>query len=165
MSIGKLLLVIVYSLQNPASVQEQGWHGIMPLHSKRADVERVLGAPMKGYTDLYDTEKERISVYYQGEPCVTGDSQGRPVRGGWNVSRDTVLSLRVHMKTKLKFSNLEIDRTKYKEARFPHGPNVVYYNNEEAGQSYEVDGDDGTVRSVSYYWTAKDERLRCSSDM
>ena len=165
MIIAKLLLVIVHLSQSQAApAQEEGWRGIVPLRSTRGDVERVLGKPIDDLGYLYDTGKERILVYYQSEPCAAGDTQGRPARGGWNVPRDTVLSFRVHLKTKVRFSDLKIDRAIYKEARHPHGPDIVYYNNDEAGQSYEVDGGDGTVRSVSYYWRTKDESLRCPSD-
>jgi hypothetical protein len=143
------------------SAQEQGWRGIVPLHSTRSDVERLLGKPMKGYSDLYDTEKERIIFNYQGQPCVASDSQSRPERDGWNVPYDTVLSFTVNLKTKVLLSDIGIDKSKYKEARYPYGPDIIYYNNDDDGRSYAVEGRDGTVRSISFYWTPKDEYLRC----
>lgn len=161
MSIIKLLTIVLLLQTSASNVQERSWRGIMPLHSTRADVERVLGAPMKGETLIYDTEKERVFIIYQVTPCLMSDAEGRPVRGGWIVPRDTVISLTVYPKTKIQFSELRVDKTKYKEARYPHGPNVVYYNNEEEGRSYAVDGVDGTVRSVSYGEAAGDEQLRC----
>src|SRR5688572_31602729 len=44
-------------------LQEQGWRGIVPLHSTREDVERLVGPPMSnGIT--YDLRNERVTIGY-----------------------------------------------------------------------------------------------------
>jgi hypothetical protein len=156
------LLIVILLLQTPADyAQGRGWRGIVPLYSTRADVERVLGPPMEGLNFAYDMERERILVRYQEAPCRVRELFGRPpVYGGWVVPPDTVISIEVYPKTKIGFSDLQLDKTKYKEVR-PAKGGYVYYVNEEEGRTFEVDGKDGTLHCVAYGGTPEDERLRC----
>lgn len=43
------------------------WHGIIPMYSNRADVERLLGKPNDG--TYYDYEDERVQISYVEKPC------------------------------------------------------------------------------------------------
>jgi hypothetical protein len=74
----------------------EGWRGIVPLRSTRADVERELGEPIDDLKSLYDTGKERVSVFYQQVRCPTGGQEG-PQRG-WDVPVGTVLRISVSPK-------------------------------------------------------------------
>lgn len=42
--------------------QAKGWHGVVPLHSTRAEVERLLGAPKesRGVASTYETKEEKF---------------------------------------------------------------------------------------------------------
>ena len=80
------------------SEQKIGWRGIVPLRSTRTHVERQLGL-FDVKCQCYETEKEIVHVGYASAPC-TGDVPG------WNVPRDTVLSITVSPKSEPAFSDI-----------------------------------------------------------
>ena len=130
------------------------WRGIVPLRSTRADVERLLGQPTKPGGSIYDLGSESaIIVYASGAPC--GDDSP----SSWQVPRDTVISVTVYSETKPPFSDLKIDRSKYKRVDDGHLPDVFYYINEEEGAKIEVV--QGNVAGITYFPAAKDGHLRC----
>jgi hypothetical protein len=130
------------------------WRGIIPLHSTRADVERLLGQPTKPGGSIYDLGSESaIIVYASGAPC--GDDSP----SSWQVPRDTVISVTVYSETKTPFPDLKIDRSKYKRADGGHLPDVFYYINEEEGVKIEVI--QGNVAGITYFPAAKDSHLHC----
>ena len=157
------IFCICLTLSSPALMQSEGWRGIVPLHSTRADVERTIGAPINNLKNLYDTDKERVLIYYQQERCITGDAKGRRVQGGWNVSPDTVLSIDIAPKSKIQFSALRLDEAKYKKIIHPHDPLTTYYVNEEDNISVSIDSAEGWIKRFSYGPTTKDEKLHCPS--
>jgi hypothetical protein len=130
------------------------WRGIVPLHSTRADVERLLGQPTKPGGSIYDLGSESASILYaSGAPC--GDDSP----SGWQVPRDTVISVTVYSETKSPLSDLKIDRSKYKRVDGGHLPDVFYYINEEEGVKIEVVH--SNVAGITYFPAAKDSHLRC----
>ena len=58
-------------------VQQAGWRGIVPLHSTRLDVERLIGSPMRPGGITYDLQTERVNVGYSHGGCEKGEE--------WNV--------------------------------------------------------------------------------
>jgi hypothetical protein len=142
--------------------QAEGWRGIVPLHSTRADVERSLGSPTKshGVAATYDTKDERILVFYAAGPCKKGVSEE------WNVPRDTVISITVHPNAKLPVASLKLDMTKYRKERDPHADLIIYYVNADEGIRVEAralpDGED--LDSITLGPAAKDRDLRCRCD-
>lgn len=132
--------------------KEVGWRGIVPLHSTRADVERVLGAPSDKCKCLYKTEDIAVVVEYARSPC-------KGALLSWDVPADTVLSLTVRSKNKQRFSDLNLDLGKYVLRQ--DDTMTRYYTNKDAGIEYEV-STEGTINSVSYIPSAKDSHLRCS---
>ena len=153
-----LLLLCACGLLSTASLQPAGWRGIVPLHSTRADVERIIGEPNFKY-DLYDFENERVSIMYSGDPCTEG------LRGSYNVPRDTVISIDVSPKRMMTLSGLGVDLAKYKKTRDPAIEVHSFYRNEEEGitiGTFEGDGEDkGKVLRIYYGPAAKDIHLRC----
>jgi hypothetical protein len=71
------------------------WKAIVLLHSTRNDVEKLLGKPIDKNLDLYDTEKERVTVFYSKGTCRENK------KGVWNVPKDTVLGILVAPKEEL----------------------------------------------------------------
>ena len=138
----------------PANVLQEtrGWHGIVPLHSARADVERVLGSSSDPCKCLYKTETELVEVKYASAPCK-GDVPG------WNVPADTVLSFTVTSKMEQRFSDLNLDERKYVKTYDPDNP-TAHYRNRDEGISYTVT-ETGMVYYVSYIPSASDRQLRC----
>jgi len=153
------IIACLYGAIMPAQSQVEGWRGLVPLHSTRTDVERLLGAPTKshGVASTYDTKNERVHIFYSGGPCKKGVSEE------WNVPADTILSLTVHPNAKLLVDSLKLDKSKYRREGDPHADLIVYYVNKEEGIRVEArmleDGED--VDSITYEPAAKDSRLRC----
>lgn len=135
-----------------------GWRGIVPVRSTRTDVEKLLGSPLKLGGSVYETETERISVFYSAGALCRG---GLP--GDWNVPRDTVLSLTVSPTTTLLLSDLHLN-VSYKKALDPHIQGNIYYVNEEEGARVTTRAlQDGAeeVYSILYTPAATDSHLRC----
>jgi hypothetical protein len=131
----------------------KGWRGIVPLHSTRADVERLLGAPVQpGQTSVYRVGDDSVQVDYAVSPC-----KGSLL--GWNVSPDTVLQLRFFPLKKDQFNRPDLENGKYIRA-YGH-VNGTYYINLDEGIRYEV-LPEGVINSVTYIPSSKDARLRCS---
>ena len=158
MNLSSLLLpavILVFFAGSSAVASE--WHGIVPLHSTRSDVLRILGEPNSKY-DRYLIDGEEADILYSRSSCLSG----------WNVPSDTVLRISVTFKHSPKLSNLKIDLDKYVRIRDPIVTTHVFYTNREEGVRYEVyEGlkEKGTVLEVYYEPTSKDETLfRCKKD-
>ncbi|MDQ3474377.1 MAG: hypothetical protein M3447_11640 [Acidobacteriota bacterium] len=140
------------------SANAQGWKGIVPLHSTRADVERLLGPGTDECKCYYETEGEHLRVVYAENPC-----EGYP--SGWNVPADTVLTISVISKQKPLFSEFHLDESKYEKAS--DHTSTTYYASRDEGIQYIVsyEGVNNTVErvisSVNYVPSSKDSLLRC----
>jgi hypothetical protein len=131
--------------------QTKGWRGIVPLHSTKADVIRLWGEPnIDGR--LYEIDNYRVFIDYSDGPCVKG-------RSGWNVPRDTVVSISLAPNKDLKFSELHIDEKRFKKSNDGELSTISYYTDETAGVTISVS--DGEVRNIFYNPTSKDNSLRC----
>jgi hypothetical protein len=159
MKISNLLLpAVVLVFFSGSSTIASEWHGIVPLHSTRSDVLRILGEPNSKY-DRYLIDGEEADILYSRGSCLSG----------WNVPSDTVLRISVTFKQSPKLSDLKIDLDKYVRIRDPFVTTHVFYTNKEKGIRYEVfEGlkEKGTVLQVYYEPTSKDEvLLRCEKKM
>jgi hypothetical protein len=176
-TIGSVSLVLAWGLIAHA----KEWRGIVPLHSTRADVERLLGAPFDegNLIATYRTKDAVVTVFYAtGSPCEPGALQS-----GWVVPRDTVIRLTVRQvydpeKGGVAFSELGIDKSKLKETGSGHVPDTSYFTDEEEGVTYEVGSvvryvtRDGrreaevqteVLKGVAYTPAAKDRHRACPS--
>lgn len=136
-----------------ALAEAKEWRGIVPLHSTRADVERVLGSPTEPRGSIYRTENENISIWYSDEPCQRGMSEL------WNVPRGTVLSITVYPKAKPSIADLRLEHIKYKEVANMHLQGITNYTNDEEGVRIETY--QGKVNNITYVPAAKDSYLQC----
>lgn len=140
------------------AAQAQGWNGIVPLHSTRADVERLLGPGGDECKCYYDLEGDRVFFAYAKAPC-----EGDP--SGWNVPADTVLTIRIYPKQERLFSQLGLDESRY-EKDYEDTP-TVHYSSREEGVQYSVNshnpvsGLDNVISNIKYVPSSKDARLRC----
>jgi hypothetical protein len=150
-----LCLVALFVLARESSAKE--WRGIIPLHSNRADVERLLGQPFmdRGQTVVYKYDDGRVSVEYSKETCAS-------TAGVWNVPLNTVISLRVVPKY-LNWHDLKLDLTKHKKSQDRELPFIFQYIDENGGTKYEVDTSSGYVVFIEYFPAAADAKLRCPS--
>ena len=152
----KLLFFLLLMLEmTPSEAQE--WHGITPLKSSRSEVEQILG-PAKtntANTSLYIFHEEKVFIVFSKGSCYTNPD-------GWNVSKDIVITITVSPNSKTKFNTLRLKERGYKEKPDDEVRNIVYYTNEGEGNSYEVDIQEGIIKSITYFPKFKDNYLRCS---
>jgi hypothetical protein len=125
------------------------WHGIVPLKSTRADVERLFGKPDK-WGD-YQINAERVSFRYSEGPC-------RELYQGLGrddckclVDKDTVMSIYVEPTIKRRFSDLKLDMAKFSRIPIAPYPNNFSYSNPTEGVDYEIDESEDAIRDIEYY--------------
>jgi hypothetical protein len=149
-----LLSAIVLMFLAGSSASASQWHGIVPFHSTRSDVLRILGEPNSKY-DRYLIDGEEASIIYSRVTCASG----------WNVPSHTVILISVTLKRTTTLSDLKINLDKYVRSRDPFVTTHVFYANGEDGLLYEVyEGpkESGEVIGVNYMPTTNDEILfRC----
>lgn len=163
MKLKKLRLLstcILLCVASPLKAKE--WRGLVPLHSSREDVERLLGVPNRSgkYTSSYELELEIVSfIYASGGPC------GSDATNSWKVPQDTIVDITVAPKQKLLFSALNLRKEEYKKSEDPTVEGHFYYTNEGEGIRYSIQKTpqvpDGIVMNVNYWPAAKDSYLRC----
>jgi hypothetical protein len=148
------LLVIVSSvlLIAPREANGKNWKGIVPLHSTRADVERLLGQPVGEDSD-YEVEGARVQFAYAERGCQEG------IPGGWKVPPDTVVSITVSTLSETKVADLLVKDRSYEKIFKVHSTEVDYV---DALEGIRFTTDNGLVKSVTYFASGSDDRqLRC----
>lgn len=150
----KVISILVYVFLVTLSYQMQGWRGIVPLHSTREDVERLIGSPMKPNGITYDLKNERVNITYSDGGCA----KGQPSE--WNVPYGTVIGITVYPQTRLLLSDLHMDLDGFEKFVNPHNPDLIYYSNKEKGISVGTRSN-GEVISTQYFPGAKDSQLHC----
>ncbi|HYV82188.1 MAG TPA: hypothetical protein VE931_01660 [Pyrinomonadaceae bacterium] len=132
------------------------WRGIEPLHSTRADVERLLGRPIDDktpYTWKYEFPEERAMInFLSGAPCEEG------LPGGWKVPKDTVRDIVVYPSAPTTISTLLPAWKEYEQVPTPHIQNAFYIDIDDG---VRVSVTDEWVKYVFYGPTAKDKDYRC----
>jgi hypothetical protein len=146
------LNIVLITFLLVVSTQGKPWRGIVPLHSTRQDVERILGPSKDACNCIYKTPTEVITIDYARNNCTVNPQ-------GWNVPSDTVVTINVSFTNPPQLSELQIDTGKYKRTRDLHTP-ATYYANAEEGTMYQV-SEDGTVALAVYGPTSEDLKLKC----
>jgi hypothetical protein len=157
MKLGLTFLIVIWASTFPSPAKE--WCGIVPLHSTRADVERLLKVKPErcgGNACLYDLPDKTVFALYAAEPICHNDD----ATTSWKVPADTVIQLTIRFKTPQTFSALDIDVTKYDRVPDKELHGLVYLSDYAQGVRMETSGD--TVSGITYYPAAKDDHLRCS---
>jgi len=147
-----LLKTVLLLLLLPASSEGKAWRGIVPLHSTRQDVERILGRSNDLCNCIYKSRMEVVTIDYSHETCMTNPT-------GWRVPRSTVLSINVSTVIPQKLSALNLDLSKFKVRRDLH-TGALYYSNDEEGIMHQVT-DKGLVALTVYYPSTEDLKLKC----
>jgi hypothetical protein len=159
-SISLFLIFLIAALATTPTVEAKGWRGIVPLHTTRAEVEKILGPPTEQqseYSVLYRTADESVIIgYTRGLPCGIGEKYSQ-----WRVPRDTVHSILITPNMGSPLSKLSIDESKYKKRRGADRAEDIYYINDEDGEILRVFQND--VMEITYSAAASDEPLRCTA--
>jgi len=158
-SVALFILLLFSTLLTVPRAEAKGWRGIVPLHSTRADVERLLGPPsekLSEYSVLYRTENETLTINYaRGLPCGLGEKYSQ-----WRVARDTVASIHITPNMGSPLSKLSIDESRYKKRSGGSRPEDIYYINDQDGETLRVFMNE--VMDITYSPAASDEHLRCA---
>ena len=157
-----LLLLSCGLLLVAASAQAKPWRGIVPLHSTRAQVRKLLGNPIiggAGALDLYDVKEGRVRVMYARHPC----EEGLPADwGNWRVPHDTVVNISIQLHQEIPVKRLRIrniERYKW----YTDDSGASYYHDRVRGLEYQVE--QGMVTAITYGPTSRDRRLRCKQNV
>lgn len=136
----------------PKTAAGKAWRGIVPLHSTRADVEKLLGRPT--FEDSgYDVDGERVLISYSAQGCEEG------LPGGWKVPPNTVVNISVSSNKDLKLADVLVAGRDYERIYGIDTPHVAYVDVQD-GVSYSTI--DGSVQTISYFGAEADnKRLRC----
>jgi hypothetical protein len=127
----------------------KGWRGIVPLHSTRSDVEKLLG-PAPGWN--YYLENETLHFEYQ-----TSESECGKKGALWNVPLNTVLAILVVPKERKSIAEYGLDSTYVKsQAHLLYNFNYI---NEDEGIEYSATRD--IVNRIIYVPALKDWILAC----
>jgi hypothetical protein len=144
------------------SAVAKSWRSIIPLHSKRADVRRLLGKPIiggDGSIELYELKEGRAHVMYARQPC----EQGLPADwGNWNVARDTVVNISITLNKELPVADLKI-RNIERHKWYTDDAGATYYHDRQRGIEYQVQN--GVVTAITYGPAGKDKSLRCKKNV
>src|ERR1044072_1333781 len=152
-SMFKLLFLAAIILGLSQSSNAKGWRGLIPLHSTRDDVIRLLG-PSPGANDMratYSLEKEDVYIGFASDEPYPRCSSGVP--------REAVLTIEIRPKTKLRLSDLRIDQSKYRTFDPSSPPSIGY-----VGLINDVDGVviqtfKGYVSVICYIANIEDRKL------
>jgi hypothetical protein len=143
---------------------EEGWKGILPLKTSRAEVENRLGRPEvddDGYY-RYKTDDAFIRVNYSCTPC----QDSKFGRGQYKVATGTVLDYYVIPKDRKVFSNLELKRDTYIRDTSGDVQNNVLYVNKDNSVIVSIHLQEGTEYVGRIYYnprSADAKALKCGS--
>lgn len=152
-NIGAFIVSFVVTM---GPLQQRGWRGIVPLHSTREDVERLVGPPMMPDGISYDLITDRLNVVYSSVgSCREGGAQ-------WDVPRGTVIGITVYPQTRLMLSDLSVDLNRFEKFSDPHVADRISYNNNEDGIAIAATLN-GEVISIQLFPAAKNNHLRCAA--
>src|ERR1700720_2668359 len=139
--------------------EPNNWRGIVPLVTKRAGVEALLGASTfgSGYILSYDTPDERITVWYGG----ARSPKDNPCK--WDVPADTVVNFLVALKKPLLLSEAKLDLKKFEKHEDLEIRGDFFYFNQQDGVTVETRTVEGKelVGAFDYNPTLKDRTKYC----
>jgi hypothetical protein len=163
-ALGCLCLILLMSVTSHA----KGWRGIIPFHSTRADVEKLLGEeppPPKDGKVFYTPNNGR-SIYFldEGEILIVyaNDAVPAAVDCLGKIPVDTVLIIQVRPKKEVSLSDLGIEEKRFRkfDPSEPAGIGFAGYIDEEEGLAIRTR--EGKVEQINYV-AAKRDRHLCPS--
>lgn len=137
--------------------QSNSWKGLTPLHSTRADAEKLLGQQEKSiipFRNKYKTENEKVTISYATKPCDKG----------WDVPKDTILGISIQSSVDSdmgkSFDDLKLDESKFNftndDAMF------ALWTNSEDGLTYYFGNINSYLLEKGYIPKKSDyETMRC----
>jgi hypothetical protein len=150
-------LALILCLTNLSKAKE--WRGIVPLHSSRADVHKLLGRPAieeGNVIEGFDIDSVRVLVMYSRRPC----EQGLPADwGNWNVPPDTVVNISVPFAKEVRPAELSVSNLEALKW-YTDDSGATYYHDKKEGIEYSVNRL-GFMESITYGPAERDAKLLC----
>src|SRR5262249_18377592 len=141
--------------------QAKPWHGIVPLHSTRAEVRRLLGKPIfeTRINDTYEAPEGRVTILYARQPC----EENRPADwGNWNVPIETVINIQVTLEKAVPVRSLKIKNLRrYKW--YTDNAGATYYRLRRTGLEYQVQA--RHVTGITFGPAFQDHHLHCKKNV
>jgi hypothetical protein len=139
----------------PQEADGKAWRGIVPLHSTRADVERLWG-PANADDSSYEIDGGRVLFVYSSQGCQEG------LPGGWNIAVNTVISISVSSTKQIKLADVLVAGKNFDQIYRVHTPQLVDYVDTQEGVRYAYVTIDDSVQSTTYFGSETDDKkLRC----
>lgn len=141
----RLLSVACLLLALNCSTHAGQWRGLVPLHSTRIDVLKLLPrSTIAGtHSSLHKLENEvALILYASGLPCGTN------LANSWRVEKGTVINISVSPRGQIPFSSLRLDLKKYRKVVDPKATGDYYLISDEDGVRYHVQEQPGFVGGV-----------------
>jgi hypothetical protein len=147
------IVVLLLAVYGGEAAYSKDWKGIVPLHSNRQDVERILGVKLSGkdYDELVIGDN-KIFIRYTHREC------NDKYLSGFNVPKGTVLSIAITPLSFVRVADLGLDLTRFRKG-YTDVSGMVSYWDEAAGFSINVQND--KVLGFEYSVSSKDYELRC----
>lgn len=140
---------------SPNQTVRNSWKGIVPLHSTRADVKRILGTARTDlkWSEYFDLPDALAVISYQIDPCKEGEGA---FGFGWNVPKDTVTAIGVIPKGRVSLERLLVQGD-FKPA--PDNSGFVYYTDQANGVTIETYKN--AISLLAYEPGEHDKALKC----
>jgi hypothetical protein len=156
-----LVLFAVLMSFGPNSLKAQGsdneWHGLRPLHSSKAQVEKLLSKPKNAHLGLYETDTEVITFWFSSGRCNK--------KNLWNVPEGTVIGILVSPKNFVNARPI-INRFKQEVQMVPDAetPGIFTYYSDDSSVKFQAkilaNGDE-ELMFIAYAPSKSDDALRC----
>lgn len=131
------------------------WRGIVPLHSTRTDVEKVLNVKSSSkFVEVFELDGESVMIVFAEHPCKKSYEK-------WNVPIGTVLEIGITPKTEMLLSDLNIDIKTFKKT-IEVGKDIAVTRYADENNGFIIETAKGKVIGLSYLPTKKDDHLLCS---
>jgi hypothetical protein len=140
-----ILLILFFALFSRPCCETNEWSGIIPLKSTRAEVEKLLGKPLRPSNNAaqYKTKNENVLIVYAEKPCGA-----RPMSPG-NSPNSLVVLMEVNPIVRPKISDLMFDPAKFTKT-VDEAKNQIVYRNSRDGITIAEDARDHTVFQFGY---------------
>ena len=131
-----------------ATASARAWRGVIPLHSTKSEVEKLLGPPNEEEAG-YVFETERAVITYATQRCH------EDLPGGWNVPQDTVLEVQVFLLKDVVLADLPVNWQTLEQIYSVRTSRIDYL---DAKQGMRYATQDGLVRAITYLASEEDEK-------
>jgi hypothetical protein len=158
--LGILVMANLVLAQNTIREEKYEWEKIIPLVTKKSEVEKLFGKPFfefkNGVSFVYNTKFGKLGVLY------TNAKESEKSECKWNVDPDTVEGLWISLSDNILLSKSKYDLSLF-EKELGHLKDFSYQNKEKGISIFGYISKIGEewVSSISYYPTLEDKRCKC----